>query len=72
MVSMCDHIVIYVQPSPPLMRQNAISEREWLRLTTPRLMRQNALSVSQWMKLLAPYPEEAYLPQKWDIEKGIY
>ena len=55
MVSMCDHIIIYMPPMPPLMRQNALSVAQWLRLLAP-----------------VPHPEDAYLPQEWDIEKGIY
>jgi hypothetical protein len=39
----------------------------------PPLIRQNALTPEQWKKLtLVPKPSEAFLPQKWDIEKGRY
>jgi hypothetical protein len=39
----------------------------------PPLFRQNALTPEQWKKLtLIPKPSEAFLPQKWDIEKGRY
>ena len=80
---MCDHVMIPIDP-PPLVKQ--IDPFPFVKhidpfpntrqIDPPPLVRQNAFTPRDWEKLFPiikpPAPSEAFLPQKWDIEKGRF
>jgi len=57
-----------------MVKEDDMSDHVVIQIYPPMLVRQNALTPHEWKKILPvpkpPAPSEAFLPQKWDIEKG--